>query len=134
MTIIDSDAWMILAISVLAQESLQVLVGDPKDTFEPVRYQLPRVDPAADRPRRNPQRFRDVGNGEKSQMISAIAPRANGSISEVGPLRFNHFATSHVGDLLVTLDHSGHRRHPHVPRHSPRRLGPACAGAPPPAP
>src|SRR5260221_413172 len=85
-----------LAISVLAQESLQVLVGDPQDTVEPVRYQLSRLDPAPNRPRRDPQRFRDVGNGEKSHMSFAIAPRANGGVSEVG--RLDRSATSHVGD------------------------------------
>jgi hypothetical protein len=81
---------------VLAQESLQVLVGDPQDAVEPVRNQLPRLDPAPNRPGGDPQTFGDVGNGEKTHVDFAIAPRANGSVSEVG--RFDHFATSHAGD------------------------------------
>jgi hypothetical protein len=72
--IVDSHDYD-LAISVLAQESLQVLVCDPQDTVEPVRYQLPRLDPSPNRPRRDPQRFRDVGNGEKSHAVCAVAPR-----------------------------------------------------------
>jgi hypothetical protein len=63
-----------LTISVLAQESLQVLVGDSKDAFESVRYKLPRVDPAANRPYRDSQRFGDVGDGEKSHAVCAVAP------------------------------------------------------------
>jgi hypothetical protein len=81
----------------LGQESLQVLVGDPKDTFESVRYKLARVDPAANRPHRDPQRFRDVANGEKFHMIFAIAPSADGGVSEVD-LRFDQSAMSHVDD------------------------------------
>ena len=66
---------MILAFSVPAQERLQVCVGDSENTIEPVGYKLSRVDPAANGPHRDSQRFGDVGDGEKSHAVCRVAPR-----------------------------------------------------------
>jgi hypothetical protein len=74
LTIHDNNDWVILVFSVPRQECLQVRLGDPQDTVEPVRYQLPRIDPAPNRPCRDTQRFRDVGDGEKSHAVCAVAP------------------------------------------------------------
>ena len=82
------------------QERVEICVGDPKNTIEPVGYKLSGVDPAANRPGRDTQRFRDVGYGEKPHTVCAIAPRAN-CVSEVN-LRFRGSIMSHVnGPRLV---------------------------------
>src|SRR5262245_57284593 len=93
MTIRDSvDGY--LAFSVPGQERVQICVGDPKNTIEPVGYKLSGVDPAANRPGRDTQRFRDVDDGEKPRTVCAIAPSAN-CVSEVN-LRFHGSVMSHV--------------------------------------
>jgi hypothetical protein len=80
---------VILVFSVPAQERLQVCGGDPENTIEPVGYKLSGVDPAANRPGRDTQTLRDVGDGEKTY-VCAIAPSA-----EVN-LRFHGSVMSHV--------------------------------------
>ena len=96
MTAIDGD----LAFSVPGQERVEICVGDPENTLEPVGYQRSGVDPAAYRACRDTQRFRDVGYGEKPHTVCAIAPRAN-CVSEV-KLRFRGSIMSHVnGPRLV---------------------------------
>jgi hypothetical protein len=70
-TAIDGD----LAFSVPGQECVQICVGDPKNTIEPVGYKLSGVDPAANRPHRDTQRFGDVGDGVKAHAVCAVAPR-----------------------------------------------------------
>jgi hypothetical protein len=54
---------------------MQICVGDPKNTIEPVGYKLSGVDPAANGPHRDSQRFGDVGDGEKSHAVCRVAPR-----------------------------------------------------------
>jgi hypothetical protein len=83
-----------LAFSVPGQERVQICVGDPKNAIEPVGYKLFGVDPAANRPARDTQRFRDVGYREKPLTVCAIAPSAD-CISEVN-LRFQGSIMSHV--------------------------------------
>jgi hypothetical protein len=83
-----------LAFSVPGQERVQICVRDPKNTIEPVGCKRSGVDPAANRPGRDTQRFRDVGYGEKPHTVCAIAPSAN-CVSEVN-LRFQGSIMSHV--------------------------------------
>jgi hypothetical protein len=95
-TAVDGD----LVFSVPGQERVQVCVGDPQNTIEPVGYKLSGVEPAANRPGRDTQGFRDVSDGEKPRTVCAIAPSAN-CVSEV-KLRFRGSIMSHVnGPRLV---------------------------------
>ena len=61
------------------QKRPQIAFGDPDDSADPVHGEMAAIDPSADGSGGDTEAFCDLGNGEKVDLILAVAPRRGGA-------------------------------------------------------